>query len=481
MVERKPGTASVMQLFLLVALQLFHSCHANGGYMPTRKEISLRRRMDEATDDLINNSGDDDTATRLLIQPFAVQLTGASEDFSSSDLNALYLVMSQVVSDYVVTTKQTANVAYLLLGDISSSLSDTGTTELNLNTGALKLDGASDMDETTLSSWVAEAIDLNYVAALQDTPYSYVTAAKYAGDGATGKPNDGETPTDDKGDDQTSGIVDQPAATVSNSKTGVIAGSCAAAATLVGLLAILLVSRTKKQSKVAYIEQQNSKDDSLFFDPSSKDLQNIFVPTGSDEEKRQGNSPTGLTLALSQLHQGIVSNSSGLSTSTASSTEHSGPSPAMQIVAGKPGILGAAPMVLDDGKSLDGHESDFTVNTEAGDSTAVKSMTPQKLYHPANIFTNMERESFERDRQVCIRKDMMTSTWSGGTQHPQPPQNESVLEPSHLTASQARQERRPREDDLLVFEQANHDTTAPNAGKTPPSMVSRMTRYGDVV
>ncbi|GKY93645.1 hypothetical protein MPSEU_000331900 [Mayamaea pseudoterrestris] len=455
-----------MHLLIIVLLKLIASCRADSSSI--RKGATLQRRLDGDT----YEGG----ATRILIQPFSVVLAGASKAFTSSDLNALYKTMDQVVYDYVLQTKTVDNVSYLLLGDISSSKPKEGSIDLHLNTGVLKMDASSSNtpDEATLNAWIAEAINKNFVKALQDTPYPYLTEAKYAVVDPPVSDEEGAS-TDDKvgtDDREASGIIDEPASTVTTkSPSGVIVGACVGAATVVGLLAMLLVKRDKRST--GYIEQQNSKDETAFPDAAPRDMQDIFVATGRNDDKR---SPSGLTLALSQIHQSLVSNSSGLSSST-SSTDHSDPTPAIQIVSGKPGILGAAPMILDDGRSLDGNESDFTVNTEAGDSTAVKSLPTQKLHRPTDIVASVERESFERDRQVCIRKDMMTSTWSGNTQHPPPPQNESVLEPSHLTASQARQEQRPR-DEMLVIEHGGHDgSSKPN----PASQVSRMARFGDAV
>ena len=48
------------------------------------------------------------------------------------------------------------------------------------------------------------------------------------------------------------------------------------------------------------------------------------------------------------------------------------------------------------------------------------------------------QESFEHERRVTLRKDMLTSTWIGQASPGQnrPGQMESVLEPSHFIASQ---------------------------------------------
>jgi len=87
--------------------------------------------------------------------------------------------------------------------------------------------------------------------------------------------------------------------------------------------------------------------------------------------------------------------------------------------------------------------SEWTVNTEAGDTTALKSINTSKmlLVVPAMVNT----ESFERDRPVALRKDMLTSAWSGRATGSRAVHSESVLQPSHFTASAERRVRDQQE------------------------------------
>jgi hypothetical protein len=106
----------------------------------------------------------------------------------------------------------------------------------------------------------------------------------------------------------------------------------------------------------------------------------------------------------------------------------------------------------------------------------------------------MNSESFERERPVNLRKDMLTSTWSGRANAKRSNHNEFVLQPSHFTASAERRVQRqeqdvdpdnawnPEDDSVdigsnaspFVFEQAHE---SPSVGEEifimPPSQAKR--------
>jgi hypothetical protein len=83
----------------------------------------------------------------------------------------------------------------------------------------------------------------------------------------------------------------------------------------------------------------------------------------------------------------------------------------------------------------DRSEGSFTVHTEAGDSTVLKTI---RLSEGAVAYRQ------EEPTRVQVRKDMLTSTWMDDLPAPSPPQLESVLAPSHFAASKEEQERRHR-------------------------------------
>jgi hypothetical protein len=91
-----------------------------------------------------------------------------------------------------------------------------------------------------------------------------------------------------------------------------------------------------------------------------------------------------------------------------------------------------------------GSVSDFTVKTEAGDTTALKTINAKQMM--VVVPAMMNSESFERERPVNLRKDMLTSAWSGRANAKRSNHNESVLQPSHFTASHERRVRRQEQD-----------------------------------
>jgi hypothetical protein len=91
-----------------------------------------------------------------------------------------------------------------------------------------------------------------------------------------------------------------------------------------------------------------------------------------------------------------------------------------------------------------GSVSDFTVKTEAGDTTVLKTINAKQMM--AVVPAMINSESFERERPVNLRKDMLTSAWSGRANAKRTSHNESVLQPSHFTASHERRVRRQEQD-----------------------------------
>jgi len=101
-------------------------------------------------------------------------------------------------------------------------------------------------------------------------------------------------------------------------------------------------------------------------------------------------------------------------------------------------------------------DSGWTVETEAGDSTALKSIpsTIPKLSIPPA----MPPENFERDRQISVQKDMLTSLWSGRMPNLGAVHSDSVLAPSHFSASrdgELSRNKDPKCSRGLEFEQAH--------------------------
>ena len=139
------------------------------------------------------------------------------------------------------------------------------------------------------------------------------------------------------------------------------------------------------------------------------------------------------------------------------------------------------------------------------DSMALKSIFPNggmltKTGHQAGSSDHaglVLSESFQRDRQVAITKDMLTGHWSGRIHNRGSvgPHSESVFQPSHFSASQERRVRKAAKaaaaaacpdretssissregsssGDSLVFEQAHEDVWGKQLDQVSPSRTS---------
>lgn len=97
-----------------------------------------------------------------------------------------------------------------------------------------------------------------------------------------------------------------------------------------------------------------------------------------------------------------------------------------------------------DHRSVAESESEWTMNTEAGDSTALKSL------HATVVQTlgSHEGESFEADRPIALSKDMLVGQWSGHIHTPTAAATtgESVLQPSYFSAATEQQTRQQQVD-----------------------------------
>ena len=451
-----------------------------------------RRHPSQHKDRLLQTNNSEETnQERVKINKFNVELTNANSDLSSSDRDALHGICEAVIENYMLQQKidpTKITVDYLYLREISSVRSGSQTT-LMFTGGVVNFsdlqsgDGEKIPSKEYVNEWVKEAINSVLAIALQETSsFSYVQTATYVElvpnvipeDPPGNSVGDDGNPSTSDGDGKSDapGIVQEPwqasTPTSDPDNTGAIVGSVIAGVVLVSLLAFF-VYRRRQSGQEKYFEHPQ---DGEIVHHNSLQLK---------EEGMEDNS----TLNISQ------------------ETEAELPPP--------PGALLKMNSVPDDGRSLAGSESDFTVNTEAGDSAALKSLShaiPEDIGTGAVVGTQraVHTESFERERPINLRKDMLTTSWSGhvyggGMSNTRSAQNDSVLTPSHFSASEERQQRkqqvseagtmsdksstvrsdgsRPQDgkESSLVFEQANEETDVRDGGvqmlMTPPSQTSR--------
>lgn len=94
-----------------------------------------------------------------------------------------------------------------------------------------------------------------------------------------------------------------------------------------------------------------------------------------------------------------------------------------------------------DHESLAATESSWTINTDTGDSGGIKDLSTNNSDDLLRGLPTTSPESFEYDRHISLRKDMLTSPWSGRLPSNQGVNSDSVLTPSHFSVSQEKKRR----------------------------------------
>jgi len=406
-----------------------------------------RRKLGESNDESTNN--DEETGSRVVIDPFEIVLGTTPYVLDSDDVDALHSALEEVIDGYISDRNNgmPAEVAvdYVLLGNIYPADPSFDQTTVVVPAGVVHFQLSSDAEEgadaddfaptrDSVNAWVQAAINANLVEALQGTSLYYVQSASVGAD-----------ELDDEGD-TTNQVVDEPASydpssPKGNSTTVALAASVAVAATLIVALGLFAFVR-RRSHRIHYVEQRDGGNNGAKLD--------------------DGDKPADTTLNLSvdssaDAVVAVVPPSPSTASRSAESTPTSSPSNRRISSIMTP----SSGTTLDDG-TIAGSESEFTVNTETGDSVALKSLSHivsnSKVNQTAAAQHNMvATESFERERHISLRKDMLTSTWSGGgpnnsSAYVRAVQNESVLTPSHFNAS----EERTRQTTMARYDESNH-------------------------
>lgn len=383
--ERRSATATSLLTLVAATLLLLIS--------PATASASITSNINDASRSLNYNtdsirSASDQTTNRILFGSFEQILAKTPVELSFREVDDIHAIMSEVIQSHVeeklavesseARTTTQAELTYLFLGNMFVTFRNEQTT-LSFPSGGVAAFASSNTASiptvAQLNTWVREALETNLLPALHSTSqFRNIEYAAYL----TDRTNN-DTPSQVKrGDDS---LNDE------NLGAGVIAGSTVAGAVLlVGVVALFVKQR-----------QQLRKDDSIKPVP----LENIL----SDEEELQHSPPRRPTEDRGEHPQVLAAPSRSIPHNASSGAS---------IVS----------------------ESSFTVTTEAGDSQAVKSLksgtgpsTNRMLIPPT--------ESFEKDvrRRVHLQKDMLTSTWIAPAAAGRAIQMESVLQPSHFTAS----------------------------------------------
>jgi hypothetical protein len=261
-------------------------------------------------------------------------------------------------------------------------------TTLAVNAGIASYSSFPVPNSDLVNGWVKDGIEANLVDQLNDKGFETIESVEF--NFKNGKNNSETDNTDSEPVDEVepSGIESDRAVDNGNSNTiAVISGSAAGGAVALIAAAVIALWAVRRRKKVVRIEDMNP----VIIDDSDLSLQ---PKTSSDD-------------------------------------------------------VAPKSMAVVDERSLAESESEWTVATEAGDSMALKSICPNNATAMSRLGAAASTEmilseSFERDRQVSLTKDMLTGQWSGrcATNTRNGVMSESVLQPSHFSASQERRVRR---------------------------------------
>jgi hypothetical protein len=392
-----------------------------------------------ANGERVTNFSDDGTEPkeRISLDTFQIVMTPSPYELDMSGQDEFHRLCERVLFDYMSDRLFRNNLVYsnvelqfVMLGDLQSvhtpaetrhlqdstttttdATSSGGSTTLTLSSGVASfLGGGLVPSEDQVNIWVQEAIDTSLVQYLreQGTDFYYVGESTFV----VPQP----TPVS---------LPESSSNATSRSNTGMLVGVAVACVVAVALLGMLVARRH-------FGLLGGSKGGRRMFD------QELDSVNGSDNSKKAG----GDADTVNESYE------------TDGSPSRKGPSNSPGFNGGAAGFESSRQRIeqmqqqtMEQEHVYDadaGSVSDFTVKTEAGDTTALKTINAKQIM--AVVPAMINSESFERERPVNLRKDMLTSAWSGRANAKRTSHNESVLQPSHFTASHERRVRRQEQD-----------------------------------
>jgi hypothetical protein len=345
----------------------------------------LRARSLQQDNGMAVSSTDDAVVQRVRIGKFKVILSSTPTPFTAAKLDQIYNEIETAVESYIRDNEPNAAAAdarvdYVYMGSmVVDTFADSQTTVSFSSGGVAAFIGTAPTEEQ-MDGWVEQAIDTRLVPVLAATAdFPTIQTAQYISDQQSNATVVGREPLASNSDNS-----DLPLVLILG------AGGCGLLVTAL-LLGLVGHRRRRRHSR-----------------PAMHHLQSGVEITSENLSKSIANSgPTS---------PGLTEESWGELDSEAARRQPRAIFPRSE-----------------EAKSIADSESSFTVNSEAGDSVGLQSLHPH-FSTPASLST----ESFERERRVSIRKDMLTSPWAGQAASGRPVQTESVLAPSHFTASQER-------------------------------------------
>jgi hypothetical protein len=447
---KKCMSMSLCLFSLMMVPLLLASCTAESTSTKAKAQVRSKYGVKERGSDdrslqttfVTNFSEDGEGAVpkhRVPITTFSISMTPSPYELDMEGQDEFHRLLELVILDYM-SAAQVATVdfaelelEYVLLGDMQSVYTppgrnrllqgstldmptDTmsgGTTTLTLESGVASfLGGGETPSESQVNTWVREAIDTQLVNYLQDqdTDFYYVGESTFV-----------PFPTPN--------IQPEDATTSDSNNVGMLVGVVVACVVGVALFGLLAVRHRQQSGGMIFDQELDGNDDEYNIKPVDRSGGDADTVNNDSYEAEFSSSPTRQR------------SSQGTGTQIATVTE-------------------------DKHETDSGSVSEWTVLSEAGDSTALKTISTQQMMVVVPAMVNSE--SFERERPVNLRKDMLTSAWSGRANAARTNHNESVLQPSHFTASAERRVRRQEEDnDVTVDSDPSDDANGNNASPSP--------------
>jgi hypothetical protein len=477
-------TSACMLLVLLIS----SACAAS--YAASSSTTNLRRSLqqeDISFDPTADNGDSSSISTRIIIEPFQLQLSNVTSIFTESDLFTLRDTMEWVaLADIKVNTVNSSFSNGVAMGEIellrfggAKQLynDDFQVVMVKFDFGVAQYSSLPTPNASTINEWLQAAFTTKLLPALQQTSsssFQTIENISYGLQSSEEPPligrnttnNDGTGVKDDNSDGSGNGTDNETGGTTrkssNRSNVPLIAGTTAGVAACIVVLILGFTARQRRQDK------NNNKAREI------TDTLDSLSPPDVDQS-----SPSKKTNKKRKQRNGSDSNETSPSSSKGGDKEVS-----------KQQSKG----ISDDGRSLADSESEWTVGTEAGDTMALKNILPNPMMlnksnpnvvskkndHHINLVLS---ESFERDRKVAITKDMLTGQWSGrvsncrnGNTGAQQQQSESVLQPSHFSASQERRMRKAAQKRAAVNDNNNNNV---GSSTCPDRETSSISSKGD--
>jgi len=343
--------------------------------------------------------------TRRIFNSFFVDISPTIEELPGNSINSLHSHIREVMVDMFVDRAEELGglgFRYVAISNIEAAFNPTEeTSTLTIGEGVVSfIDNASNTpSEAQVNAWAQEAVLKGLLAKLQqDSDLSFITFV--------GEPQESETNKEELEEPDTTNVgpptISADSSSSNNNTLYIITGALVAFFTMT-MLATFFILRSRSKVCV-YPYGDEDPDDDMRDDEKSQEGH------GSDSDQTE-NSP--------------------------GSEEHKEISPTLTATLALQTTLSE-----NDARSVAASESSWTVNTEAGDSTALKSIPHNSSVDLWQGLPMVSPESFEYDRPVNLRKDMLTSAWSGRMPTNPGVKSDSVLQPSHFSASQERRRRR---------------------------------------